>query len=117
MGFGVGPWKTASLAFATDDDLTPEVDLGGEFQEVLVLVPTITSSTVTIHVAKESGGTFYPIHELSRSATGSYAHATTAAVTSLAVIFRTGAARFIKIACGSGQAADHDFLVRGINPV
>jgi hypothetical protein len=117
MGLGVGPWKTVQIDISDSDVLSDECDLGGEFQDLLVIIPTITSSTIGVNVAKESGGTFYPLHILDDDATGSFLSATTAAVTSLAIIFHVGAARFIKITAGSAQAADRDFLVRGINPV
>jgi hypothetical protein len=114
-----GGWKDAVLTYTTDDDLTPEVDLGATFNYLLVLVPTITSSTVTVHVSDVSGGTFYPLHRIvstgNAASITSYAEATTQAVTSVAVIFFIGAAQFIKIACGTGQAASHTFKVRGFN--
>jgi hypothetical protein len=117
MGLGVGPWKVALIDQSEDADLSVEVDLGGEFQDLLVLIPLITSSTTTVHVAKESGGTFYPLYILDDDATGCFASATTKAVTSQAIIFHIGGIRFIKIAGGDVQAADVEFLVRGINPV
>lgn len=117
MGLGVGPWKTATVDISSDDDLSDAVDLGSEFQDLMVVWPTITSSTVTVHMSNALGGTYFPLHALSRTATGSFASATTAAVTSQAIIFHIGCIRFIKVACGSAQAADVEFQVRGINPV
>ena len=117
MGLGVGPWKTAILAFATDDDLTPAVDLGGEFQDLLVVIPTITSSTVTVHMSNLLDGTYYPLYILDDDATGSFASATTQENVPKAVIFHIGCIRFIKIACGSAQGANREFQIRGINPV
>lgn len=108
-----GQWKSAVITIATDDDLTPEVDLGKDFSYVLVLIPTITSSTVTIHVAKGSGGTFFPVYAFDADATGDFAHATTAATTLHAVVFFIGGAQYIKIATGSAQGADETFYVRG----
>jgi hypothetical protein len=117
MGLGVGPWKDATVDISADDDLSDAVDLGGEFQDLLVVWDAITSSTVTVHMAKELAGTYYPLHILDDDATGSFASATTAATTAQAILFHIGCIRFIKIACGSGQAADREFHVRGINPV
>ena len=108
-------FKEALVDVSADDDLSLEVDLGGNFEFLTVLVPTITSSTVTVRVSDRSGGTFYPLYRLDDDATGDFVDATTAAVTSKAVIFRIGGVQFIKIACGSAQAADRSFLVRGYN--
>jgi hypothetical protein len=110
-----GPWKTATLAYATDDDLTPEVDLEDNYEYMTCLIPTIESSTVTVHVAKSSGGTFFPMYEFDDDQTGDFAHATTAATTTHAVIFRVGGCQFIKISLGTGQTADRTFYVRGFN--
>ena len=117
MGLGVGPWKTVQIDVSDSDVLSDECDLGGEFQDLLVIVPTITSSTIGVNVAKDSGGTFYPLYILDDDATGSFLSATSAGTATLAVIFHIGGIRFIKITAGSAQAADRDFLVRGINPV
>ena len=117
MGLSIGDWKTALIDISESTTLSAEVDLGSEFEDLLVLVPTITSSTVTVHVAKESGGTFYPLHILDDDATGSFASASTAATTSIALLFKIGGIRYIKIACGSAQeTTDKTFYVRGINP-
>ena len=110
-----GAWKTVTLAYATDDTLTPEADLGDNFEFMTCLIPTITSSTVTVHVAKGSGDTFFPMYAMDDDATGDFVHTTTAATTTHAVIFRIGGCQFIKIKCGSAQAANRTFYVRGFN--
>jgi hypothetical protein len=110
----LGAWKTGLIDQDVDDDLTAEIDLGADFEEVLVLMPAITSSTITIHVSNVSGGTFYPMHQLDADATGSYASATTAGTAAKAVIFPCGA-QYIKISAGSSQAADRTFYVRGLS--
>ncbi len=108
-------WFSLLLDQSVDDDLTPELDLVNDYEFVTVLIPTIDSSTVTVHVSNEKGGTFYPVHALDDDATGSFASATTAAVTSIAVTFRIGGAQYIKVAFGSGQSADVNLLVKGFN--
>ena len=107
------PWKTASLAYATDDDLTPEVDLGYPYDFLTVIIPTIESSTVTVHVAQKSGGTFQALHEFDDDATGSFAHATTAGTGGITVAFRIPHMQYVKIALGTGQTANRDFIIQG----
>lgn len=110
------PWKTALIDISVSATLSAEVDLEAKYEFLTVLIPTITSSTVTVHVAKESGGTFFPMYALDDDATGDFAHATTAATKTHAVIFRIGGVQFIKISCGSTQTTtDKTFYVRGFN--
>ena len=116
-----GAWKDAVITFGTDDDLTPEVDLGGYFDHVLVLVPVLENATVALHIGdldsedEADSRTFYPVHAFDDDATGSFAHATTADTAVKAVIFKAGCARFIKIMTGAGQSANRTFKVRGLN--
>lgn len=110
-----GAWKTVLIDQSVDDDLSSEVDLGDNFEFLTVLIPAITNSTVTVHIAKESGGTFFPMYALDDDATGDFTHATTQATTTHAVIFRIGGVQHIKISTGSSQSGDETFYVRGFN--
>ena len=108
-----GPWVTATLAYGTHTTLTPEVDMKGSYEFALVLIPTITSSTTSLQVSNASGGTFFPLYALDDDATGCFAHATSAATTTMAVVFRIGGAQFVKILFGSAQGADRSILIQG----
>lgn len=109
-------WKPALVDISVSTTESEEVDLGKEYKKLLVLVPTITSSTVSVEVAKSSGGTYFPLYRLDDDATGDFADATTAATTTKAVIFNIGGAQFIKILCGSAQTTtDKTFYVKGID--
>ncbi len=112
-----GQWKDALVDVSVDADLSEEVDLGAPFEDLVVLIPTIKSATVTVHVAKEKGGTYYPLHILDDDATGSFVSANTAATTSNCIIFRIGGFQFVKIALGATQDNDTTFVIRGLNPV
>ena len=114
----LGPWKVALIDISESTTLSAAVDLENECADVLVLIPTITSSTVTLTISNDNS-TFYPLHEFvpignSNSITN-YPVITTAAVTSLAIVFHIGGARWIKVLCGSAQTTtDKTFYVRGI---
>lgn len=121
-----GQWKTALIdidravdGFAGDDvdQYSELVDLGWEYEYLIVEVPTITSATVSIVGQRGSAITTVPlpIHILDDDATGSFLHATTAGTTSLYVIFRIGGLRYIRILAAGNQAADRTFYVRGFN--
>ena len=121
-----GAWKTATIdidraAEFTGDDVdqfSSLVDLGADFEFVLVLCDSaITSSTLNPWIQKTGSVAEVPVivHALDDDATGSFAHATTAAVTQIAVVFRIGAAQYLRIRAGSNQGADETFSVRGFN--
>lgn len=109
-----GRWRTASLAYATDDDLTPSVDLEKDFEFCTVAIPTIESSTVTLHVSRDDT-TFYPVYAFDADASGDFAHATTGATTSHVAVFRIGGFRYVKVSFGTGQTANRSILVRGFS--
>lgn len=113
MGLDLGPWKDAVITIATSDVLSPEVDLGGEFENLIVIVPTITSSTVGVQVCRDSGGTFAALAKLLPAAVGHFVPVTTAGTASIEVVFSINFCRYIKIVCGSAQAANRTFQVRG----
>lgn len=109
----IGAWKTATIA--KDATLSDVVDLGNSFGKLLVLVPTITSATVSVHISNESGGTYYPVQSFDADATGHFLHASTADTGGIALIFNLGGVQFVKIATGAGQGAARSILVRGID--
>jgi len=106
----MGPWKTATLTGTT----TAEIDLGRDWANVLLLVPALGVSTdVTITIAKESGGTFYPMYRLDTDTATSLEGITAADQTAKAIILPCGA-QFIKILCDASQTSE-TFYVRGLD--
>ena len=100
MAFGT--WQTEAVTGATSS----EFDLGQDFRRVLVLIPTITSGTVTVHVTNAAGGTYFPLYALDDDATGDFASATTAATQTKAVVFDVGGAQYVKVVFGAAQVAE-----------
>jgi len=114
--FKIGAWKDCQIDISDSTTLSDEVDLGHDFTHLLVLVPTITSTQISVQVAKGSGGTYYPVYDfLDSDADTDVLQATVAATTSKAIIFKIGAVRFIKLLSSQAQASDRDFVVRGFN--
>jgi len=99
----------------TSGTSTAEIDLGYACSKVLVMFPTISNGTTTVHVSDsdQAGGTYYPMHALDDDATGSFVHATSGATTSLGVIFSIGGSRYIKVVFGASQTSVTVY-VRGI---
>lgn len=121
-------WQTATLDYdrsATQfvgddvDRFTDLIDLGADYENILVFIPTIDSSVVTPYIQRDSSTATVPVamHILDDDATGSFAHATTAGTGAITVIFRIGATRYLRLYTGSNQTADRTFYVRGFNRV
>lgn len=108
---GMGEWKTATLTATT---VSAEIDLGRDFARVLILVPDLgDSADVTITIAKESGGTFYPMYRLDADTATSLEGITAADQTAKAIILPCGA-QLIKILCSASQTSE-TFYVRGMD--
>ena len=107
----MGAWKTATLTATT---VSAEIDLGRDFARVLVLVPDLgVSADVTITLAKESGGTFYPLYRLDGDSAASLEGITSADQVAKAIIFPCGV-QFIKILASASQTSE-TFYVRGMD--
>ena len=110
------PWETATVDISVDANLSTEVDLGKPYEFLTVLIPTITNSTVTVHISESAGGTYFPLYVFDSDATGDFTHATSAATTTHAITFWIGGVRYVKVNCGSTQTTtDKVFKVRGFN--
>ena len=107
----LGAWQTATLTSST---VSAEVDLGKDFANVLVLVPDLgATADVTITIAKESGGTFYPMYRLDGDSATTLEGITASDQTAKAVILPCGA-QFIKVLCSASQTSEV-FYVRGLD--
>ena len=86
-----GLWKSVLIDKAVDDDLSSEVDLGANYEFLMVLIPTLDGAhTTTVHIAMASGGTFYPLYQLDADGAGDFTQITTGVTTTHAVTFRIG---------------------------
>lgn len=110
----VGEWKNATITITSDDDLSAEVDLGRPYDTLLIVIPTITSSTVSVKVAEKSGGTFQDLYITATSDGDDDQPITTAGTGGITWIVPIGGFQFIKIATGAGQAANRTFRVCGV---
>ena len=107
----MGAWQTVTIATGT---VSGEVDLGRDFARVLVLVPALgVNGDVTITIAKESSGTFFPLYRFDHATATTLEGITAADQTAKAIIFSCGA-QFIKVLCSTSQTAE-TFYVRGLD--
>lgn len=59
----LGKWRTALIDIDVDNKVSAEVDLGRQYERLLVVVPTRTvSSAVSFEVAEKTGGTWQNVY-------------------------------------------------------
>ena len=94
---------------------TSDIDLGAVCSKVLVMVPTITSGTITVHVSDSdsTSGTYYPLYALDGNSAADFARVTTSEDATKGVVFDIGASRYIKVVFTGTQTA-LTVKVRGI---
>ena len=98
-------WKDCKITILTDTDLSAEVDLEKECDTLLVHIPTITSSNLTLYVSETHGGTYYAVGNSVTVAAGTGGFADT---------WDLGGYQHIKIGTSAEQEADRTFRVRGV---
>ena len=109
-------WLPALIDQSVDDDLSEEVDLGGFFEFLTVILPTLDGAhTATVHIAMSPGGTYYPIYQLDNDTAADFQQITTGLATARSLVFIIGGAQYVKIAVGTGVTTDKTFYVKGFN--
>lgn len=123
----VSAWKTAtinksgrSVEFTGDDvdQYSDLIDLKENYEFLTVRMESaILSATITPYVQEGEGidEVPVPVHVLDDDATGSFAHATTDAVTQISVTFRIGGYQFFRLKASANQSAGEAFKCRGFN--
>ena len=99
-----GNWLNATITIATNNTTSAAVDLGKEYETVLVTVPTIDSSTLACHVCETLGGTYVALNDTTNTATtGGFQD-----------VWNIGGHRYIKIVTSGAQGSNRTFRVCGI---
>ena len=96
-----GQWKTVTIA--NGGTTSAECDLGRPYENIQIIIPTITVGTLNITVSEATGGTFVRLGatDMVASGTGNYADT-----------FELGGYQFIKLVAAT-QVAARTFRVRG----
>jgi len=103
MSISAGAWQAVTVA--QNGTTSAEVNLGGDCDFVQIIIPTLNSCTVSLQVARDSGGTFYTLGSSQTTGSGTHNYAT---------VFNLGGYQFIKIVCSATQTtAIRTFYVRG----
>ena len=110
-----GSWKTATIG-ATPATTSDEVDLGRQYETVIIVCPALTTSaTVAIQGAEKTGGTFQNVH-ITDPASGNNKQVITTAFTTanFTWVAPVGGIQFIKLVLSAAQAAAKTFRVCGV---
>jgi len=94
-------WQDAVVA--SSGTVSAAVNLGKDYEYINVIVPTCDSTTLALQVSKD-GTTYYTL---------GISAATAATTGNLATTLEVGGYQWIKIVCGSTQAAERTCPVRG----
>uniref|UniRef100_A0A6M3JXH6 Uncharacterized protein n=1 Tax=viral metagenome TaxID=1070528 RepID=A0A6M3JXH6_9ZZZZ len=109
-----GEWKNCTVTIATNDQLSAAVDLGRAYDTLLIVIPTITSSTVNVRVSENAAGTYQDLYITATSDGDDDKPITTAGTGGITWVVPIGGFQFIKLYCGSAQAANRTFRVCGV---
>lgn len=100
-----GEWKSAVIAL--DGDKSAEVDLGANFYQLQIEIPTIDAADIEFEVSRTSGGTFYRLGDgTAVIQCGTGLMTTTVALSGY---------QYIKVKTSGPQTAARTFNVRGSN--
>jgi len=107
-------WIEGLIDQDVDDDLSAEIDLKFPCDTVIIRIPTLTNSSISLMVSDKSGGSFYDLHTTDL-ADGSNTKVITAKATTAHIVqMPLGGFQFIKLKASDAQAADRTFAVRGV---
>jgi hypothetical protein len=110
----IGSWVTGLIDISEDDDLTAEIDLGDVYDTVIIRIPTLTSSSISLQVAEASGGTFNDLYMTIPTTGKPIQIKTDKATTAHIVQMPLGGFQYIKIAASDAQGDDRTFNLCGV---
>ncbi len=107
-------WEDAVVA--DEGTLSAAVDLGAPYRSLVIDIPTIDSSTVTVQVARTAADTYKSLYVISISDGDDDPAITTAGTGGIMVVLPVFGFQYLKILCGSAQTtAAVTFYVMGFN--
>ena len=112
-----GNWMDAVITVATSTTLSAEVDLGRQYETLLITMPILGTSATAVSImgCRKSGGTFQDLYTTD-PATGANVQLISATFTTSTFgwIVPIGGMQYIKIKCSGAQAANRTFRVCGV---
>ena len=107
-------WMDCTIAVS--GTISGEVDLGDNYSELVIIVPTIDTAQLTIQGSEESAGTFYDIYVTDPADGGDNKLISASGTGVICWIVPIGGFQFIKITASASQTSGAVTLrVRGVS--
>lgn len=108
-----GSWKDATIA--DEGTISAEVDLGRQYETMLIVMPTIDTAQITIQVAEKTGGTFQELYVTDIADGGNNKVISASGTGGITWVVPVGGFQYIKIKSSATQStAAVTFRVCGI---
>jgi len=98
------PWQTATITTTTSTTVSDAVNLQNNCEFMQVILPALTSCSVSVHVCDTSGGTYVALGNGVATGTTTGSYSTT---------FKLGGYQYIKIVTSAAQGVNRSIKVRG----
>ena len=108
----IGEWKAATIANAGTSSAA--VDLGREYETLLIYLPTLTSGTIKVQGAEKLASTYADIYTTETSTGAPVAVISGATVGGFFWVAPIGGFKYIKIVSGASQGAERLIRVCGV---
>ena len=112
----IGIWKSFEIDISDSTTISDECNLGAPFEYMLLEVPAINASTLTVQAVRAAAGTARPLHITDPIDGGDNVLVSEASGTG-AFMWEVPihGAQYIKLVAGTAQTADRVFYVRGVD--
>ena len=108
----IGQWKAATIALSgTTSDA---VDVGREYEKLLIYLPVLTSATIKIQAAEILASTYADIYTTDKASGNQKQVITTATTGEFMWIAPIGGFKYIKIVSSVAQGAERAIRICGI---
>lgn len=112
----IGTWKSFELDITDSTTISDECDLGAPYGYMLLEVPEINASTLTVQAVRAAAGTARDLHITDPADGGDNVLVSESSGTG-AFIWEVPihGAQYIKLVAGTAQNTDRTFWVRGVD--
>ena len=98
-----GSWKTATIA--QNGTTSAEVDLGRQYEKMVVVVPAMNSCQISFTVATKTGGTFQALHITDPADGGDNKVISANRATAFTWVVPIGGIQFVKVVASASQTS------------
>jgi len=112
----IGKWVSFEIDISDSTTVSDECDLGAPYEYMLLEVPAINASTLTVQAVRAAAGTARDLHITDPADGGDNVLVSETSGTG-AFVWEVPlhGAQYIKLVAGTAQTADRTFWVRGVD--